>query len=44
MDGITALFLGIQGLVWLALAVILIFLIVRRIKIKKKEDFEKRDN
>ena len=29
---------------WIAVAIILIYLIIRRIKIKESEDFEKRDN
>jgi len=35
---------GIQGLFWLALIIIFIYLIYRRIQIKKHEDFDDRDN
>lgn len=38
------LFFGIYGLFWLAVIVIIIYLIIRRVKLKKQEDFEKRDN
>ena len=31
-------------LFWVAIAIILVYLIVRRIKIKETEDFDKRDN
>ncbi|MDN5205117.1 hypothetical protein QQ008_27265 [Fulvivirgaceae bacterium BMA10] len=36
--------LGFQGLVFGAILVILVYLIIKRIKTKKHEDFEKRDN
>ena len=36
--------LGFYILIWPALLVILIYLIIRRIRIKKTEDFEDRDN
>ena len=29
---------------WIGIAIILIYLIIRRIKIKESEDFENRDN
>jgi len=35
---------GVQGLLWFAVIIILVFLIYRRIQIKKHEDFEDRDN
>lgn len=44
MDWLTKLILSIHGLIWGGALVIIIFLIFRRIKLKKKEDFEKRDN
>jgi len=31
-------------LFWVAIAIVLIYLIIRRINIKEKEDFEERDN
>ncbi|WP_255420472.1 MULTISPECIES: hypothetical protein [Aquimarina] len=34
----------IQGLIWLGIFITLVYLIVRRIKIKGTEDFEDRDN
>jgi len=34
----------IQGLIWLGIFITLVYLIVRRIKIKETEDFEDRDN
>jgi hypothetical protein len=36
--------MGIQVLIWAAIVIILIYLVVRRIEIKKREDFEDRDN
>jgi len=41
MDEIGALF---SGLFWVAIGIILIYLIVRRLKTKETENFEKRDN
>jgi hypothetical protein len=35
---------GLEGVFWGGLLIILIYLIFRRIKIKKTEDFEDRDN
>jgi hypothetical protein len=35
---------GLEGVFWGGLLIILIYLIFRRIKIKKIEDFEDRDN
>jgi multisubunit Na+/H+ antiporter MnhB subunit len=43
-ERIAQFFVGLQGLVILATIVIVIFLIFRRLKIKKSENFEKRDN
>ena len=39
-----AILFSIQGLIWLSIAVIIIVLIIKRIKNKKNETFEKRDN
>jgi len=36
--------IGLEGLFFLVCLVILIFLIFRRIKIRKEENFEKREN
>ena len=44
MDFITSAILGVQGFFLLGAIVILIWLIFRRIRLKKEEDFEKRDN
>lgn len=44
MDPIVAALFGIEGLIMLAVLIIVIVLIIRRIRIKKQEDFEKRDN
>jgi hypothetical protein len=44
MDMITSIILSIEGAVFLTLIVITVFLIVRRVRIKKDENFEKRDN
>jgi hypothetical protein len=43
-DAITCTVLGVEGLFFLVCFVILIYLIVKRVKAKKKETFEKRDN
>lgn len=43
-DSIVFGILGLEALIVLACAIILIVLIFRRIKIKKEEDFEDRDN
>ncbi|WP_282100222.1 hypothetical protein [Aquimarina sp. MMG016] len=37
-------FVIIHGLIWFGVLAALIYLIVRRIRIMKTEDFEKRDN
>lgn len=44
MDFDSIVILGIQVLVWAAVLIILIYLVIRRIEIKKREDFEDRDN
>lgn len=44
MDAFVKLVLGMEGLIFLAVVVTIVVLIVRRVKIKKTEDFEKRDN
>lgn len=38
------IFIAIQGIIYIGVIIIIIFLIFRRIELKKKEDFEKRDN
>jgi len=40
----TALAFGIQALIWFGILFSLIYLIIRRHKVKKTEDFEQRDN
>ena len=44
MDFDSIVNIGIQVLIWAAIVIILIYLVVRRIEIKKREDFEDRDN
>lgn len=44
MDWIATLVLSVHGIIWGGALIIIIFLIFRRIKLKKKEDFEQRDN
>ncbi|MDD3876544.1 MAG: hypothetical protein PHT69_07975 [Bacteroidales bacterium] len=44
METISAFEMLVVGLIPLALIAILIFLIIRRIRIRKNETFEKRDN
>jgi len=44
METFTEILLSIYGVIGLAVLVIIVYLIFRRIEIKKKEDFEKRDN
>lgn len=41
---ITGILLAVQALIWGAVSVAIVFLIRRRLKIKKAEKFEKRDN
>jgi len=44
MDGISWFFLGIHILVWGGIIGGLIYLIFRRMRLKKEEDFENRSN
>ena len=44
MDFDSIVILSIEILIWAAVLIILIYLVVRRIEIKKREDFEDRDN
>jgi hypothetical protein len=44
MDNFTEIMLSIYGLAGLVVLIIIIYLIIRRIRISKEEDFEKRDN
>ncbi len=44
MDFDSIVILGIEILIWAAVLIILIYLVIRRIEIKKREDFEDRDN
>ena len=44
MDGFAALFFGVYGLFIGSCIIILIYLVFRRIRIKKTENFENRDN
>lgn len=41
---IAKLIVGLQGLFFVAALVIIIYLIIRRVKIKKSETFQKRNN
>jgi hypothetical protein len=43
-ETIVKLIAGVQGLIFVAAVVVIIFLIIRRVKIKKRETFQKRDN
>jgi len=43
-NAVTFVVLTFEGLFFLASVVILIYLIVKRVKAKKKETFDKRDN
>lgn len=43
-DMATAIVLGVQALIWLAIIISLVYLIFRRIEVRKTEDFEHRDN
>lgn len=38
------LIIGLQGLAFLAALIIIVYLIIRKSKIRKQENFEKRDN
>ena len=44
METETILVFGLQALIWFGILFALIYLIRRRHKIKKTEDFEQRDN
>ncbi|MFT7592399.1 MAG: hypothetical protein ACI9UJ_002336 [bacterium] len=44
MDAFASFIIAIQGLIFLAGIVAIIWLIVRRVRMKKEEQFEKRDN
>ena len=44
MDLLPVIMIGFQGLIGLGLLVLLIYLIIRRVRIKQSEDFEDRDN
>lgn len=44
MEILPKIVVATQGILFVVIVVILIFLIVRRVRIKKNEDFEKRDN
>jgi hypothetical protein len=44
MEIVPKLMFIVQGLFWIFLLVVLIYLIFRRVDIKKREDFEDRDN
>lgn len=44
MDWFTTLALTIQIAIWAGLGIITIALIVRRVRLKKEETFEKREN
>ncbi len=44
MDWLPILILSIEGLIFLGIIVLTIILAIRRVKIKKKETFEDRDN
>jgi len=42
--GIAGWIMVVEGLAFVAAIVIIVFLIIRRIRIRKEETFEKRDN
>jgi hypothetical protein len=44
MDTINTIILSVHGLIWGSALIILIFLIIRRVRLKKEENFEDRDN
>ena len=44
MDTAAKWVLGIYGIIILVSIVVIVILIIRRVKIRKSEDFEKRDN
>lgn len=44
MGLLPALILILEGIAFVAILIVIIFLVIRRLNIKEKEDFEKRDN
>ena len=44
MTGLTEIIVGAHVVIWGAALIILIFLIIHQLKIKKTENFEDRDN
>jgi cytochrome bd-type quinol oxidase subunit 1 len=44
MDWLAILLIGLYSLLFVASVALLVYFIVRRVKIKKTEDFEKRNN
>lgn len=44
MNYVTAAFVGLEALIFIGALGIIVWLIFRRIRLKKLEDFEKRDN
>ncbi len=44
MDWVAEIILCTEGFVFLGILILIIILAIRRVKIKKKETFEKRDN
>jgi hypothetical protein len=44
MDSIGKIIIGVEGLIFVIVIVILIYLVIRRIRIKETENFEDRDN
>lgn len=44
MNALVKAIFGFYGLAFVVCIVLLVFIIIRRSKIKKKENFEKRDN
>jgi hypothetical protein len=44
MDSIGKIIIGVEGLIFVIVIILLIYLVVRRIRIKETENFEDRDN
>ena len=44
MDNVPYIMLILQGVIFIGAIVTVIFLILRRMRLKREEDFEKRDN
>lgn len=44
MDQATLIILMIEGVIFTGFAIALVYLIIKRIRSKREEDFEKRDN